>query len=635
MIIVALNKIMKGFPLGDVLRGVDWEIKSAEKIALLGKNGSGKSTLLGILSGRTMPDSGTRTLGRGARIIEMSQIPDRTPDIKLFDYMITAHDDLVELQERVIQLSREVEQSPHDADLQGQLGAAQLELENSGGYELEHQIERALTGLGFSSDQWRQSLAHFSGGERTRIELGRLLLTPADLWLLDEPTNHLDIPAVEWLEEFLANSTVACVLVSHDRVLLERFAGRVVEIVAGQLESYDGDYRSYRTERQVRHERRLKAYEMQQAEIKRIEDFIARNIAGQKTRQAQSRRRALGKLERLEAPKKDSRAMKLGFEAERTSFREVLTITRFAKKHGENTILDDVNLSCERGDKIGVIGANGAGKSTLLQAIAGVDEKYTGRIRIGQRVEMGYFDQHLDILSGHGSVIEEIWDEYPHFDAGELRSYLGRFLFTGDDVFKSVADLSGGEKCRLALAKLMLTKANFLVLDEPTNHLDIAAREVLEDALAEFEGTALVVSHDRWFLDRFTTKILYVAAGNVHMTLGNYSDWAHGQQMRAVQEHASVTAKANQSAAATEWVERKARRAQAQKIQRARQKLEDAIAVTEEQLQSIETELTDESLAREWERLAELTKQREGLYQNLSRMYDDLDSLSEQSEIEA
>jgi len=628
MIIVALNKITKGYPLGDVLRGVDWEIKSGEKIALLGKNGSGKSTLLGVLSGRMSSDTGTRTLGRGARIVEMGQIPDRSPDIKLFDYMVTARGDLVALQNRVIELSREIEQAPHDTELQERLGVAQLELENSGGYELEHQIERVLTGLGFASHQWQQSLAHFSGGERTRIELGRLLLTPADLWLLDEPTNHLDIPAVEWLEEFLASSTVACVLVSHDRVLLERFAGRVVELISGQLETYDGDYRYYRKEREARHERRLKAYEMQQAEIKRIEDFIQRNIAGQKTRQAQSRRRALGKLERLEAPKKDARAMKLGFEAERTSFREVLTITHFAKSHGEKEILDDVNLSCERGDKIGVIGPNGAGKSTLLQAIAGVDENYKGRIRLGQRVEMGYFDQHLDILSGHSSVIEEIWDEYPHFDAGELRSYLGRFLFTGDDVFKSVSALSGGEKCRLALAKLMLTKANFLVLDEPTNHLDIAAREVLEDALAEFEGTALVVSHDRWFLDRFTNKILYVADRDVHMTLGNYTDWAHGQQTKTRQEQAAA-ARGIESAAAAEWKERKARRAQAQKLERARQKLEDSIAETEANLQTIELELADESLAREWERLAELTKQRDGLYKNLERMYEELDALPE------
>jgi ATP-binding cassette subfamily F protein 3 len=627
MIIVALNNIAKGFPLGSVLRGVDWEIKSREKIALLGKNGSGKSTLLGILGGRTVPDTGARTLGRGARIVEMGQIPDRSPEIKLFDYMVSGRGDLVVLQDRVSQLEREVAQAPHDTELQEQLGIAQSELEDSGGYELEHQIERILTGLGFSSAQWYQSLAHFSGGERTRIELGRLLLTPADLWLLDEPTNHLDIPAVEWLEEFLANSAVACVLVSHDRVLLERFAGRVAELVAGRLETYDGDYRYYLTEREVRHERRLKAYEMQQTEIKRIEDFIARNIAGQKTRQAQSRRRALGKLERLEAPKKDSRAMKLGFEAERTSFREVLTVTHFSKRYGEMVILDNVTLACERGDKIGVIGPNGAGKSTLLQAIAGVDDGYTGRIRIGQRVEMGYFDQHLDILSGHGSVIEEIWDEYPHFDAGELRSYLGRFLFTGDDVFKAVAALSGGEKCRLALAKLMLTKANFLVLDEPTNHLDIAAREVLEDALAEFEGTALVVSHDRRFLDRFTNKIIYVAGRNASMSLGNYSDWARRQSARDNHFPSASKERPSASDAAAEWKERKARRAQSQKLQRARQKLEESIATTEQELQTIETELADESLAREWERLAELTGRRERLYQSLSAMYEELESL--------
>jgi ATP-binding cassette subfamily F protein 3 len=628
MILVALHRITKGYPLGEVLRGVDWEIKSSEKIALLGRNGSGKSTLLGVLCGRTEPDSGNRTLGRGTRIVEMGQIPDRDTDELLFDYMVAARGDLQLLQQRIDDLAHDLEQSPHDTELQERLGTAQAELEASGGYELEHQIERVLTGLGFRSHQWRQPLARFSGGERTRIELGRLLLTPADLWLLDEPTNHLDIPAVEWLEEFLADSPVACVLVSHDRVLLERFAGRVVEIVAGKLEVYDGGYQYYCRERVARHERRQKAYEMQQDEIKRIEEFIARNIAGQKTKQAQSRRRALGKLERLDAPAKDSRALKLGFEAERTSFREVLKVRYFGKHFGDRDILNNVSFECERGDKLGVIGPNGAGKSTLLQAVVGLDNDYDGKIRIGQRVELGYFDQHLDILSGHSSVIGEIWDEYPHFDAGELRSYLGRFLFTGDDVFKSVANLSGGEKSRLALAKLMLTKANFLVLDEPTNHLDIASREVLEDALAQFEGTALVVSHDRRFLDRFATKILNVASGTATLSLGNYTDWS--LRCAAATEAARTgedTAKSASSQAAEDWKARKVKRAAVQKIERRRSKLQEEIDTIEREVQDIEIELADESLARDWKQLAELTERRSALYDRLSHLYDQLEAI--------
>ncbi len=630
MILLALHNITKGFPNGDVLKGVDWEIKSGEKIAFLGRNGSGKSTLLGVISGRVAADSGTRTLGRGVRIIEMGQIPDRDDDTSLFDYLVAAREDLTMLRQRVAELSDAVAESPHDLELQTRLGTAQADLENAGGYQLEQQVQTVLTGLGFSRFQWQQPLSLFSGGERTRIELGRLLLTPSDLWLLDEPTNHLDIPAVEWLEEFLAKSPVACLLVSHDRVLLERFGGHVAELVDGKLEQYDGDYRFYRAEQPLRLERRQKAFEMQQAEIKRIEDFIVRNIAGQKTRQAQSKRLALSKVQRLAAPKRDGRALKLEFQAERVSYREVLVIDKFSKRFGERVILNPVSFDCERGDKVGVIGPNGTGKTSLLRAIVGLDDSYTGRIRLGDRVEMAYFDQHLEILTGQGSVIEEIWDEHEYFTAGELRSYLARFLFTGDDVFKPVTALSGGERSRLALAKLMLTKANFLVLDEPTNHLDINSREVLEEALAEFEGTALVVSHDRRFLDRFANKILYVADGTAQLSIGHYSDWAerHAEESRDLAIEGSTSSTASSESAAT-WQARKTRRAQEQKLQRRKQKLEEDIAASEEQVQSIERDLADESIAHDWKRLADLTAERSHLYERLTAMYEELEGLPE------
>lgn len=630
MILISLHGITKGFPTGDVLTGVDWEIRSGEKIAFLGRNGSGKSTLLGILSQRLVPDRGTRTTGRGVRITEMQQIPDRDSDLALFDYLVASRQDLRLMRQRVDDLTLAVSESPLDSELQQRLGAAQYELEHAGGYQLEQETEVVLTGLGFNRIQWTQPLSRFSGGERTRIELGRLLLVPSDLWLLDEPTNHLDIPAVEWLEGFLAHSPVACVLVSHDRVLLERFAGRVVELVSGRLEQYDGDYRSYCTERQLRFARRQKAYDMQQAEIARIEDFISRNIAGQKTRQAQSKRLALTKVKRLEAPSQDRRTLKVGFQTQRTSFRDVLTVTGFGKRFGERIVLGDLHFTCERGDKIGVVGPNGAGKTTMLRAIVGLDSDYDGRIRIGEHVEIGYFDQHLDILNGQGSVIGEIWDEFPHFTAGELRSYLGRFLFRGDDVFKSVSALSGGERSRLALAKLMLTKANFLVLDEPTNHLDISSREVLEDGLAAYEGTALVASHDRKFLDRFTNKILYVAGGTVRLSLGNYSDWAARQASMSQQDEtqAHMTG-VPPSDAAADWESRKTRRAQDQRLQRKRQKLESEITALEEQVQAIERELSGETVARDWKRLSELTTQRGQLYNQLTVLYEELDATTE------
>lgn len=617
MIVVSLHGIRKGFATGgDVLLGVDWEVQTGQKIALVGRNGSGKTTLMGIVVGRVEPDAGTRTLGRGARIVEMGQIPDRGIDVTLFDYVLEARRDLLDLRHKAVEMAGEVAAKPDDLELQERLGSIQHELEHAGAYDLELQVERVLTGLSFPQERWRDPIAQFSGGERTRTELARLLLTPADLLLLDEPTNHLDIPATEWLEQFLIEAPFACVLVSHDRVFLERFAGRVVELVNGTLEEYDGNYLYYRAEKPRRFERRQKAFDMQQAEIARIQDFIARNLAGQKTRQAQSKRLALSKLERLERPTEDHSEIKLGFQTARRSFREVLTVKNLTKRLGGRTILDHVNFHCERDDKIGVIGPNGAGKTTLLRAIIGMDNDYTGIVRHGERVEIGYFDQHLDTLDGSGSVIDEIWNEHPSFEAGQLRSYLARFLFTGEDVFKQVADLSGGEKNRLALAKLMLTKANFLVMDEPTNHLDVAAREVLEEAIAEFDGTALIVSHDRRFLDRFATKILYIGDGNVSLSLGNYSDWA-ARRDAARQAASAISQSEELSDAARDWEERKKERARTQKRDRQRKEIENAIMDIESRIAYLEAELSSENIARDWERLAALTEERAKKYEEM------------------
>lgn len=622
MILLTLHGIEKSYPTGPVLSGIDWQIKSGEKIALLGKNGTGKSTLLAIASARMEADRGERTIGRGVTIGTLDQIPDRNVDTSLFDYVIAARSDILDLRRRIEALANSVSEYPDRMELQTRLDAAQAELERIGGYDLERSVEIIIGGLGFTTAQYGHRVDHLSGGERTRVELARLLLKPVDLLLLDEPTNHLDIAAVEWLEEFLSDSHAAVVLVTHDRVFLERFAGHVVELAHHRLEHYHGDYRNYRKEKPLRHQRAQKAYELQQAEIARIEDFIVRNIAGQKTKQAQSRRKALAKWDRLDKPLEDSASITLGFTAAQRSFREVLTVSDYTKLINGRTLLSHVSFVCERGDKIGVIGPNGSGKTTLLRALVGLDSDYDGTIRIGERVEPVYFDQHLASLDAQGRVIDEIWNVYPHFEAGPLRSYLARFLFSGDDVFKSVTNLSGGEKNRLALAKLMLSEANLLVLDEPTNHLDVAAREVLEVALAEFDGTAIVVSHDRRFLDRFANKILNVADGTVSLSLGHYSDWAARRDRVGVVVEKKTTSK---SVAAVDWEDQKRIRSAKRKRDRQRKALESDIAAAERRLEQIDAELTDEQVARDWQRLAALTEERQEMDAKLTDLLEKLE----------
>ncbi len=618
MIALSLHKVAKSFPIGSLFADISWEIQLGQKIGFLGINGIGKTSLLKIMAGDLEVDSGTVTRARGIRIGRLRQIPDRRLTETLFTYVAGGRADLLALKENIDEVSAKLTESPAESRLTEMLGQYQHDYEALGGFALEHRTGLTLSGLGFAKKEFAKPLNTFSGGERTRAELARLLLADDEVILLDEPTNHLDLAAIEWLEEFIIKSPKAVIFVTHDRVFLNRVAGFIVELSPAGLEFYRGGYEKYRTERQKRREKQRVLFERQQEEIKRIEDFIARNLAGQKTKQAQSRRTALAKLERLEKPIGDKDTMNLAFETRVSSYREVLKIHDYSRSIHNRLLLENVSFLVERGDKIGLIGPNGSGKTTLLRGILGEDEDYTGEIELGRRVVPAYFDQHLESIIEKGMVIDQIWDDHPSFKAFELRSFLARFLFSGEDVFKEVAKLSGGEKSRLALAKLILSHANFLLLDEPTNHLDIPSREVLEQALAEFEGTILVVSHDRYFLDRMVNKLLVVNNSTVEMHLGNYSDYLarRAKRGKAVEIEDRPAKKE-----AGEWEQLRQKRRDRQKRERERQRLENEIHQTEQRLQEIDDLLVDETVQCDWQRLAELGDEKKLLTVRLEELY--------------
>ncbi len=624
MIALALHNVAKSFPSGPLFSNINWEIQPGQKIGFLGTNGVGKTTLLRIMSGELPVDSGTLTRARGVRVGRLRQIPDRRLTETLFAYVAGGRGDLLGRKEAIARTQAQLAEAPADEGLIDVLGKQQHEYEVLGGFELEHEVDRTLTGLGFANDEYGKPLTDFSGGERTRAELARLLLADYEVILLDEPTNHLDLTAIEWLEEFITKSNKAVVFVTHDRVFLDRVATSIIELFAHGLEFYGPGYEKYRAERARRREQQKTLYRRQKTEISRIEDFIARNIAGQKTKQAQSRRRMLGKMERLKNPAADRARMKLAFGSRISSYREVLRIQNYTRSIGERTLLADVSFVIERGDRVGIIGPNGSGKTTLLRGIIGHDNEFDGKIELGNRVLPGYFDQYLESIVEQGSVIDQIWDEQPTWTAFELRSFLAKFLFSGEDVFKQVKTLSGGEKSRLALAKLMLSEANFLILDEPTNHLDIPSREALEEALAEFEGTLIVVTHDRYFLDRIINKLLVVGKQTVSQYLGNYSEYLRRGPALADKPAAKEPAEKQ-----SEWEELRQKRRDRQKRDRERQRLENQIQQTEARLDKIDELLADEVVQSDWQRLAELGDEKKLLYAQLETLYPRWESFAD------
>src|SRR5262245_4175285 len=616
-----LTEVTKSYGAQHVLRGVSFQLNPGEHVGLVGRNGAGKTTILRMISGADIPDDGQIDRLRGLRFGVLTQHVDFSgaetvieAALQVFENLHKLETTMRELEHRMTEVSgEELEHVMHD------YSEAQQTYEHEGGFSYHARAESVLLGLGFTKEDLGKRAENLSGGEKNRLGLARLLLIGPDILLLDEPTNHLDVEAVEWLEDYLTSYKFAFLIISHDRFFLDHTVNRVLDLENGKVESYKGNYSDYLVQKEERRELQRKAYDQQQEMIARTEDFIRRNIAGQKTKQAKSRRKMLERLERIDQlTNLDQANFKLK-PVTRTGD-QVLILDRLAIGFPTRQLARNLSLILRRGERLGIIGANGTGKTTLLKTILGMERPLDGEARWGTGVNIGYYDQRLLSIDDRNTVLEEVRAIAPSMVTdGELRGFLGRFLFTGDDAFKPVSALSGGEKGRLALAKLIYSRVNILVLDEPTNHLDIPACEALEDALNDYDGTIITVSHDRYFLDRIATQTLFFGENGVEYFEGGYSEF--------YQRHHLSMIRRQEEEAAAQKVERLARRTR--KISQAKKaksnqptaaELETEIGLLEDQLQELAQALSTEDAARDRAKLIELSER----YQNLEFRIEEL-----------
>jgi ATP-binding cassette subfamily F protein 3 len=535
-----LSEVHKSYGVQDVLRGTSLQVNPGEHVGLVGRNGAGKTTIFRLVRGDETADRGDVVRARGIKLGLLDQHVHFKPGSTVHESALAAFGRLQQIEHEMHDLEHRMAVAGDDLDkILERYSDLQHEFELEGGFEYTARAEAILQGLGFDRDMWSLETQKLSGGQQNRLGLACLLLAAPDVLLLDEPTNHLDVNAVEWLEEFLQTYESAYVIVSHDRYFLDRCCRRIIELENGRAASYTGNYSHYLVEREERRETQQRAYDNQRQLIAKTEEFIRRNIAGQKTKQAQSRRKMLEKLERLEAVRPDQSSGDFRLQSIERTGNQVLTVIDAAVGYPEKLLARDISFMLRRGECLGIIGPNGSGKTTFLKTILHKLPPLAGEIRWGSKVQIGYYAQQLDDLDDRNEIIMELRRVAPaSATAGELRSFLAKFLFTGDDVYKQVRDLSGGEKGRLALAKLIYSRVNVLVLDEPTNHLDIPSREALEGALDAYEGTIITISHDRYFLDRVATQILALdGLGGAEHYDGDYTefhDWKLGRSVSSV-----------------------------------------------------------------------------------------------------
>lgn len=532
MIVIGCKDIHKSYGIDVILNKITFSINEGEKVGLIGANGAGKSTLFKILIGALDRDSGDVFIDKNKTLGYLSQHLSLEMDTTIYEELLKVFSSLTDMEHKMNVLEEKMNE-PYDASraeyheklIKDYTTLTEL-YNNRGGYTYKAEISRVLKGLGFTEEDFDKSISILSGGQKTRVALCKLLLTNPDILLLDEPTNHLDLEAIEWLEEYLKAYKGTIVVISHDRFFLDAITTHTFEIMNGNIHTFNAPYTKFLDLRKKEYESLLKAYNLQQSEIKRQEEIIEKFKSFNREKSikaAESREKALAKIERIDAPEKEAKGSKIKFETQLKSGNDVLFGEKLCKSFGEKTLFNNVNLDVKRGEKLALIGENGRGKTTLFKIIMDEETPTSGVKVLGKNVYVGYYDQEQSNLNESKTIIDEVWDEFPTLTTTQIRNALASFLFTSDDVFKKINLLSGGEKCRINLLKLMLSKSNFLLLDEPTNHLDIMSREALEEAILSYDGTLIVISHDRYFLNKVIDKILELNEDGVKEFLGNYT----------------------------------------------------------------------------------------------------------------
>jgi ATP-binding cassette subfamily F protein 3 len=637
--LVQLGEVNFGYPGTEIFSGLTLQVNPGDRIGLVGPNGTGKSTLLRLLAGTLKPESGSLARARGTRIAYLKQSQEFTGAGTLFDALLEPFAEILAQRRELEALTTRLATEHDDEKLLARYGELEARIQETGGYTIESRAKALAHDLGFEEADLPRTVDTLSGGERGRLELVRTLLSEPDLLLLDEPTNHLDVAATEHLEQRLHDWTRAFVLVSHDRYFLRATCSEIVELEDGKAVRYSGGYDKYVVEREARLERLQSMYERQQEHITKTEDFIRRNLAGQNTKQAQGRRKQLEKLDRMERVSDAfAQAGQIGLAfsiGDHAGGKDAVKAEGLSVGYaGAPPLVRDLSLMVYRGDRIGIVGPNGCGKSTLMKTLLGKLEPIAGTVALGHEVRVGYFDQKLSELDEDKSLIDEVRSIRGDFNEDTARSFLGRFRFTGDDGFRKVKGLSGGERNRLSLAKMMLRPRNLLALDEPTNHLDIPAREVLEEALVAYEGTVLVISHDRYFLDRVATKILSLhdAHGDLHP--GNYSDFrarADAESKAQAQKHAAPEpepkASSDKAAQKREHEERRNTQRDVDKKRRRVSELEGSIAKAEAEIARLAEDLRSDH-GGDWQRLHGLVADKEQLEARVARWLGEWEKLS-------
>ena len=669
--ILSCSNICKSFGENDILKQVSFHIEDHEKAAIVGINGAGKSTLLKVLIGKLNADDGVVTWAKGASIGYLAQHQDLEGAETIYDALLEVKKPVIQMEARIRSLELEMKSASGD-ELETKLSEYSRlnhEFEMADGYSYQSEITGVLKGLGFTEDEFSKPITALSGGQKTRVSLGKLLLTKPDILLLDEPTNHLDMESIAWLETYLRNYSGAVIIVAHDRYFLDRVVTKIIELDMGHCTVFSGNYSAYSDKKAMLRDAAIRAYLNQQQEIRHQEAVIAKlkSFNREKSiKRAESREKMLDKIERLEKPTQANDSMDIRLEPDVVSGNDVLTVTDLSKSFDTQTLFTNVDFEIKRGERVAIIGNNGTGKTTLLKIINGIIPADSGQIRLGSKVHIGYYDQEHQVLHMDKTLFQEIQDTYPNMNNTQIRNTLAAFLFTGDDVFKLIRDLSGGGRGRVSLAKLMLSDANFLLLDEPTNHLDITSKEILESALNRYTGTVLYVSHDRYFINRTATRILDLTDGSFINYIGNYDYYlekkedveaafaarqmaeagnnrtagANGTQAQSVSAVSGVSSASSQapmtaSAAGSladgkmDWKAQKEEQARLRKRQNELKKVEDKIHELETRDGEIDELLSQEDVYTDVSRLMELNKEKESIQKELEVLYEKWEELAE------